>query len=100
MKKKHNTITKTEFLEELAASLSITKSDSEKFYEVFHKMIYRYLKDGYAVQLSGFGTYSVSHRNPREGVNPQTMERMMIKELNTPKFSAGEGFKNAIKLRK
>jgi nucleoid DNA-binding protein len=43
----------------------------------------------------------VSHRHARIGVNPrQPTQKIEIPELNTPKFKAGEAFKDAIKLRK
>ena len=50
--------------------------------------------------ISGFGQFSVSHRNPRIGVNPRNpSQKIQIPELNTPKFRAGEAFKDAVKLR-
>lgn len=99
MNKKSNTITKSQFLEELAASLSITRSEAERTWEIFHKMIYQYLKEGKAVQFSGFGTFSVSHRKARMGVDPRTLKPIEIPAFNNPKFKAGEAFKDAIKLR-
>lgn len=94
------TINKSIFLEELAASLSITVSEAERYYEVFHKMIYQYLKDGHKVRFSGSGEFSVSHRKSRMGVNPRTLKPITIEACNVFKFRAGEGAKAAIKLQK
>ena len=64
-------------------------------------MIYSTLRAGHKVNISGFGQFRVSHRAPRVGVNPQNpSQKITIAELNTPKFKAGEAFKDAIKLKK
>jgi DNA-binding protein HU-beta len=91
---------KSELIEELAARCSITYTDSERFLNTLIRLIYQELKDDGEVLLSGFGKFSVSHREAREGINPQTMKRMMIPKLNTPKFIAGEGFKKAVAIKK
>lgn len=91
---------KSQFVEELAARLGITASESEKFVNTFIRLIYETLMLGGEVNLSGFGKFSVSHRAAREGVNPRKpSERILIKALNTPKFKAGEAFKAAVKLK-
>jgi nucleoid DNA-binding protein len=52
------------------------------------------------VELSGFGQFSVSHRASREGINPrQPSQRITIPELNTPKFKAGQAFKEAVAIK-
>ncbi len=93
-------INKLEFLEQLAARLSITNTESERFLNTFISMVYEILRNGDKLNISGFGQFSVSHREPRIGVNPRKpSERITIPELNTPKFKAGEAFKEAVKLR-
>lgn len=93
-------MTKSQLIERLGAKLGITISDSERFVNSFIYMIYEELRKGRRVQISGFGTFSVSHRMPRLGVNPRDWtKKITIPELNTPKFKAGERFKDAIKLK-
>ena len=46
-----------------------------------------------AVQLAGFGTFSVARRNARSGVNPATGEKIEIKESKGVKFKPGAGLK-------
>lgn len=79
--------------------MGITISEAERNINASIKLIYEYLRDGRQVQISGFGTFSVSHRMPRLGVDPQTMQSITIPEFNTPKFKAGEAFKQAVKLK-
>lgn|SRR3989338_3212343 len=92
---------KLELTEILAARLGITHSEAERMLNTFISIVYETLKGGGKVNISGFGQFSVSHRAPRIGVNPRNpSERITIPELNTPKFKAGEAFKDAVKLRK
>jgi nucleoid DNA-binding protein len=91
---------KLQLTEQLAAKLSITHSEAERFLNSLTAMIYEILRGGDKVNISGFGQFSVSHRKPRIGVNPRNpSQKITIPELNTPKFKAGEAFKEAIKLR-
>jgi nucleoid DNA-binding protein len=91
---------KSDLIEQLAAKLSVTYTDAERMLNTFINLIYETLRSGSKVNISGFGQFSVSHRNPRIGVNPRNpSQKIQIPELNTPKFRAGEAFKDAVKLR-
>lgn len=91
---------KLELTEQLAARLSITHSEAERMLNTFINIVYETLRAGGKVNISGFGQFSVSHRASRIGVNPRNpSQKIQIPELNTPKFKAGEAFKDAVKLR-
>lgn len=91
---------KLQLTEQLAAKLGITHTEAERFVNTLIQMVYEKLREGDKVNISGFGQFSVSHRASRIGVNPRNpSQRITIPELNTPKFKAGEAFKEAIKLR-
>ncbi len=80
--------------------MNITFTDAEKILNGLIKLIYEVTASGDTVKLSGFGTFSVSHREARLGVNPRMpSQKMTIPKLNTPKFKAGEAFKEAVRLR-
>jgi len=49
-----------------------------------------------AVQLIGFGTFSVTRRNAREGINPLTKEKIKIKASKAVKFKAGAALKELV----
>lgn len=91
---------KLQLTEQLAAKLGIAHSEAERFLNTLTAMIYEQLRTDDKVNISGFGQFSVSHRASRIGVNPRNpSQRITIPELNTPKFKAGEAFKEAVKLR-
>lgn len=91
---------KSELIEKMGAQLGITSGESERYLNNFIALIYSELSEGNKVNISGFGCFSVSHRASRIGVNPrQPSVKITIPELNTPKFKAGEAFKEAIKFK-
>ena len=92
-------INKSKLIDELAAINSITRTQSERYLNSLLNYIYVELRDGNTVNISGFGRFSISRRHARLGVNPRTLQKITIPELNTAKFRMGEAFKNAIKLR-
>lgn len=53
-------------------------------------------KDATAVSLVGFGTFSVTRRGARTGINPQTKEQIKIKASKAVKFKAGSALKGAL----
>jgi nucleoid DNA-binding protein len=54
------------------------------------------LKKDKFVQLIGFGSFKVTERKARMGVNPKTREKMKIKKSKTVKFTPGKEFKSKI----
>lgn len=91
---------KSDLVEVHARQMGITYSDAERGLNNLINIIYNELRQGGKVNISGFGQFSVSHRESRMGVNPrQPTERITIPELNTPKFKAGEAFKAAVALK-
>ena len=55
------------------------------------------LSRGGDINFTGFGKFSVADRGARQGVNPQTGERIQIAASRVPRFSAGSALKNAVK---
>lgn len=54
------------------------------------------IKKNQRVQLVGFGSFSVSKRAARKGVNPQTGAAIKIKASKSVRFKAGQSLKNSI----
>ncbi len=49
-----------------------------------------------SVALVGFGTFKVTQRKARKGINPGTGEEIKIKAKKVPKFVAGKRLKDAV----
>jgi DNA-binding protein HU-beta len=54
------------------------------------------LASGNEIRLTGFGKFSSSRREARQGRNPRTGEAMQIAAKTVPKFSAGAELKKAV----
>ncbi|MEA1787131.1 HU family DNA-binding protein [Arenibacter sp. GZD96] len=87
---------KTELIDAIAASAGITKAAAKKALESFLENVEASLKKGERVSLVGFGSWSVSKREAREGRNPSTGKTIKIEAKNVVKFKAGADLAKAV----
>lgn len=71
------------------------KQAGEAVHAVFD-CISDYLTGGERVQIPGFGTFSVSERAAREGVNPATGARIHIAASKGVRFKVGKDLKEKL----
>ena len=88
---------KTELIEKIAVGAELSKADAKKALEATIEAIKNALVEGDKIQLIGFGTFSVSERPAREGINPATREKITIAAKKVAKFKAGAELADAIK---
>lgn len=58
--------------------------------------IVRAVVAGDRVSVTGFGSFEKVDRPARYARNPQTGERVRVKKTSTPRFRAGQGFKDLV----
>ena len=87
---------KTELVAAIAGNAGISKKDAESALKAFTDVVADELKKGGKVQLVGFGTFEVSERAAREGLNPATKEKITIAACKAPKFKAGKALKDMV----
>lgn len=80
---------KTEFIAAVAEKAEITKVDAKKAIDAGIEVIRESMKKGDKVAILGFGTFSVTERAAREGVNPQNGKKMKIAARKVVRFKAG-----------
>ncbi|MEX0597812.1 MAG: HU family DNA-binding protein, partial [Candidatus Paceibacterota bacterium] len=85
--------TKAELVSAVADMAGTSKKDAEAVLQAFLDVVTKTLSKGETVTLAGFGTFSVTQRQAREGVNPRTLEKIQIAATKTPKFKAGKKLK-------
>jgi len=90
-------MTKTEFVDQVASKSDLGKGEAAKAVDAVLDTIQEALSRGSEVSFTGFGKFSVADRSAREGVNPQTGEKIQIAASKVPRFSAGSGLKKAVK---
>jgi nucleoid DNA-binding protein len=91
---------KKEMIEAICKVTNLQKMKSELILTRFFDTIIQSLKEGESVQLTGFGTFSVSERKARSCRNPRTGEAIQIKAAKTPVFIPGKTLKDAVKIKK
>ena len=72
------------------------KTKGKKAIEAFASSISSALKKGDKVALIGFGTFSVSERSERTGINPSTKATITIPAKKVAKFKAGAELATAV----
>lgn len=88
---------KAELIEYMARDTNLPKTICQEVLESFVKAIENTLKKNKNVILTGFGTFSVTKRKERMGINPATQKKIKIPAKRVPKFKAGKHFKEMVK---
>lgn len=73
------------------------KKDALTAVEAVFDTIVKTMSKGEEVAIAGFGTFKVSKRAARMGINPRTGEKIQIAASVKPKFRAGKVLKEAVK---
>lgn len=89
---------KTELIDTLSRETTYSKNDIAYILEALARVVKRTLKNGDKLQWSGFGTFAISRRPARKGINPVTKEKINLPETFVPKFKAGKQFKEEIRV--
>jgi DNA-binding protein HU-beta len=87
---------KKELIESIAGAADISKAAAEKALNGTLAAIAESLNKGDKITLVGFGTFSVSKRDARQGRNPQTGKTIKIPAKKVVKFKAGSKLSEAI----
>ncbi len=88
---------KTEFINAVSEKSGLSKTDSKKAVEAFFETIAEELKAGGKVALLGFGSFSVTEKAARQGINPRTKETIEIAARKSIKFKPGAELNDLIK---
>ena len=90
-------MTKNEFVDRVADKSGLGKGEASKAVDAVLESLQEVLSRGGEVNFTGFGKFSVADRSARQGVNPQTGEKIQIAASRVPRFSAGSALKKAVK---
>ena len=90
-------INKDALIGAISEKTDLSKKDIEMVLETMIEVITKALKSGDKVTMTGFGTFRVSNRAAREGINPQTKAKIKIPAMTVPKFTAGKALKEAVR---
>lgn len=85
---------KSELISAIAEKSGLSKVDAKKALDATLETISEEIKGGGKVVLVGFGTFSVSERSARKGINPRTKQPINIPAKKTAKFKPGSDLSN------
>lgn len=91
---------KGDLIDRVSSDAGISKAQADRAIDSVLRGITDSLRKGERVTLVGFGTFGVSQRKARRGVNPQTNEAMKIPATKGVRFSAGKKLKEVVNKRK
>lgn len=89
-------MTKAELVEKVAERIDLTKKQTEVIVNTVFQSITEALANGDKVELRGFGSFRVRHRDSREGRNPKTGATVFIPAKKVPFFKAGKELREMI----
>ena len=91
-------MTKQDLVNAAANNAGVTKKTASEVLEALLDSITKSLKKGDNVTITGFGTFRISKRAARTGVNPRNPnEKIKIPAMKLPAFKAGKSLKDAVR---
>jgi len=87
---------KAELTNAVAEKTGQTKKVSDEVITAVFDVIRDSLVGGEKVQLVGFGSFEVKHREARVGRNPKTRESISIPASKSPVFKPGKQLKDSV----
>lgn len=88
---------KTDLIAAVAEKAGLAKTDTKKALEAFVATVSEELAKGEKIALIGFGTFSVSEKSARTGINPATKQAITIPAKKVVKFKAGAELADKVK---
>jgi DNA-binding protein HU-beta len=88
---------KSELINSLSEETTFSKKDVARVLESFVRIVQRTLKKGDKLQWAGLGTFLVSRRPERKGINPATKERIDLPAVTVPRFKPGKNLREIVR---
>lgn len=91
-------MSKQDLIAAIADASGITKRAASDALEALISSVTKELKKGNNVTVTGFGTFRISKRAARMGVNPRNpTQKISIPAMKVPSFKAGKTLKDAVR---
>ncbi len=86
-----------ELVSSVAKNANVTKKVAAVVVKSITGAIHESLKKHREIRIAGLGTFKVLEMKARNGVNPQTLGKMKIPAMKSPRFRAAKALKEAVK---
>lgn len=89
-------MTKADLVDGLSNLANLTKKETEIIVNTIFDNITEALAKGDKVELRGFGSFRIRHRNARKGRNPKTGTSVSVPEKRVPFFKVGKRLRELV----
>lgn len=88
---------KTDLINALSEETAFSRKDVARVLDALTRIVERALKQGVKVSITGFGSFLISERPARQGINPATKEKINIPKVTVPKFKPGKNLRDVVR---
>ncbi len=93
-------MTRSELVDRLhSRAPTLTHDDAKSVVDVILEAVTRSLVADIRVEIRGFGSFSLSYRQPRVGRNPKSGEKVQVPGKYVPCFKAGKEMRECVDSR-
>lgn len=85
---------KGEFIKAVAERADLSVKEATVAFDAVVATITDALKNGEKISLVGFGSFELKSKAAREGINPQTKEKVSIPASKAPVLKFGKAYKD------
>ena len=89
-------MTKADLVEEISKDTGLSKKDTNIVVNLIIDNLIKALAEGDKVELRGFGSFRIRHRNSRKGRNPKTGDSVSVPEKRVPFFKVGKRLRELV----
>lgn len=89
-------MTKAELVERVSAQINLSKKQTEVIVNTLFQSITNSLGEGDKVELRGFGSFRVRHRDARVARNPKSGDKVDVPAKKVPFFKAGKELRELV----
>jgi len=83
-------MTKSDLIDVLCETQKLPKGRAELLVHIIFDAMEASLKRGERIEIRGFGSFVVKHREARDGRNPRTGKRVAVAAKRVPFFKVGK----------
>jgi DNA-binding protein HU-beta len=91
---------KADVINAMSEVAGISKKEAAAAFDAFVDFISDACERGERCTIPGLGSFSVTHRNAREGRNPRTKEKITIPASKNVRFKAGKDLRDSLNVAK
>ena len=90
------TTTKADLISTVSEKTGLTLMETESAVNSLFESIIESLKTRKRIEIRGFGSFNIRHKNLRQARNPRTGEKVMVDEKEVQTFKISKDFKSAV----